>query len=90
VEYIYSLAKMEIFFNRIMHLRLKGKLGQSERNILDGLLEGLSQGIQEEFNSINNTLFVFIEKYFDFKITGWNKKVNINNTVFVSQIQAID
>ncbi len=89
IEYIYNLAKIEIFFNRLMHLKLNGELSSSERKVLDGLLEGLGPGIQEEFNAINNSLFIFIEKYFDFKITGWNKKVNINDSVFLTKIRPI-
>jgi hypothetical protein len=89
VDYIYNLSKIEIFFNRLMHLKLKGELSSSERKVLDGLLEGLAQGIQDEFNVINNSLFIFIEKYFDFKISGGNNKININNSVFLTKIRPV-
>lgn len=89
LEYSYNLSKLDIFFNRLMHLNLKGELNSSDRRVLDGLLEGLAQGIQEEFNAINNSLFIFIEKYFDIKISGWNKKINITDSVFLTKIRPI-
>lgn len=86
-EFNFNLVKMEAFFNRLIHLRLNGELGPAERKSLDELLEGLAEGMQEEFNEINNGIFIFIEKYFNFKITIGAKKVNINNPVFLVKVR---
>lgn len=86
-EYQFLLTKLDAFFSRLMFLKLKGELTSSERKVIEGLLEGLSRGIQEEFDSINNGLFIFIEKYFNIKINGWSNKTFNNNSVIVTKIR---
>jgi len=83
-----NLSNLETFFNRLFYLKLNGELAPSERKVIDSLLEGLSENIQNEFNSINNGVFIFIEKYFNNKISGLSSKHYGNDKVFVTKIRS--
>jgi len=82
-----SLSNMEIFFNRLIHLKMRDGLSLTERRVIEGMLEGLGPGLQSEFDLINNGLFIFIDKYFKIKINNNGNKANYINSVFVTRIR---
>lgn len=82
----FDMTNLESFFNRLVFLKLKGELTSADRKAIDGLLEGLAVGMQNEFDSINNGLFIFIEKYFSYKISSPAGRAVTSNSVFVMKI----
>ncbi len=83
-----NFKNIQTFFNRIFHLNLKGEIGPNERKVIDSILEGLAENIQTEFDSINNGLFIFIEKYFKLKLSGLDSKPVTEEKVFVTRIRS--
>lgn len=83
-----SLKNLEAFFNRLFYLNLKGEIGLNERKVIESILEGFAESIQSEFDSINNGLFIFVEKYFKLKLSGFNSKPQSNDKVFVTKIRS--
>lgn len=82
------LTNLITFFNRLYYLKLNGEIAPSERKVIDSLLEGLPEKLQKEFNSINNGLFIFIEKYFNYKISGLSNKAIGNEKVYITKIRS--
>lgn len=86
-EYQFGLNKLDDFFNRLIAIKDEVDLTSLDRLVIDRLLEGLTRGIQEEFDSVNNGLFIFIEKYFNIKISGWSSKAFNNGFIIVTRIR---
>jgi hypothetical protein len=85
-EFQFTLPKLDVFFDRLVSIKGETDVSSLDRKIADKLIEGLARGIQDEFDSINNGLFIFVEKYFNVKISGWNNKAFNNSFVIVTKI----
>lgn len=86
-EYQFALTKLDSFFNRLIGIKDEVDIASLDRLLIDRLLEGLAKGIQDEFDSINNGLFIFVEKYFNIKISGWSNKAFNNSFIIVTRIR---
>ena len=76
VPALINFSALNIFFQRAFDSNVLRELTKDDKYILDGLLEGIFHGIRNEFDHLNNHLFVFFDK-----LTG-NRIVNkerINN-----------
>jgi hypothetical protein len=59
---LINLSALNVFFQRIFGQRNYNELTENDQFILNELLRGISAGIEEEFEYLNNQLFVFLEK----------------------------
>jgi hypothetical protein len=84
---LINLSALNVFFQRIFKQRIYRELTQNDKYILDELVSGISSGIKEEFEYLNNQLFIFLEKLEGIKID--NKEPNSSDTNEIVTIKSI-
>ena len=84
-----NFTELTVFFEKLLHLKINPGINSADKKLIYGLLEEYGADIQEEFNSVNNCLFIFIEKYFNFKINGWPNNIKTNGSVFVTNVRPL-
>ena len=59
---LINLSALNVFFQRIFNQKNFKELNQNDQYLIEEILNGISAGIEEEFEYLNNQLFIFLEK----------------------------
>lgn len=63
-----NLSALNVFFQRVFIQRIYRELTPNDKYIIDEMVSGISTGMKDEFEYLNNQLFIFLEKLEGIKI----------------------
>jgi len=88
---LINLSAFNVFFQRLFNEKIYRELTFNDKFILDELLSGISAGIREEFELLNNQLFVFLEKLEGIKVDKrYRKDINHSEILTFKSIRLIN
>ncbi len=64
---LINFSSMNVFFNRVIDLRIYREINRSDPYVIEDLLSGISYGIKNEFEQLNNQVFIFLDKLLKLK-----------------------
>jgi hypothetical protein len=86
-----NLSALNVLFQRIFIQRVYRELTPNDNYILDELFNGISTSIKEEFEYLNNQLFIFLEKLEGIRIEKRNRKsTELSDLLTVKSIRLIN
>ena len=59
---LINFSALNIFFQRIFSLNLHTELTRNDSKVINDLMDGIAGGIKNEFDYLNNFLFIFLDK----------------------------
>lgn len=88
---LINLSSFNVFFQRIFNQRIYSELTNSDKYIIDELMSGISAGIREEFEYLNNQLFNFIDKLEGVRVDKrYRNDINNNEILTFKSIKIIN
>lgn len=88
---LINLSALNVFFQRVFNQRIYRELTQSDKYIIDELVNGISTGMKDEFEYLNNQLFIFLEKLEGIRVDKKDRKeINQNEIITVNSIRLIN
>jgi hypothetical protein len=88
---LLNLSALNVFYQRIFNQRIYRELTQNDKYVIDELVNGISDGMQDEFEHLNNQLFIFLEKLEGIRIDKKGRKdFNQTDIVTVKSIRLIN
>lgn len=89
---LLNLSAINVFFNRVLEQNIYSALTEKDdKYFFEDLLDGIMQGIRDEFNHLNNQVFIFFDKLTGKRIPN-NPKINDDYTepVIINKIKIFD
>ena len=88
---LINLSALNVFFQRIFNQKNFNELNQNDQYLIEEIINGISAGIEEEFEYLNNQLFIFLEKLEGIRIDKKDiRKLNKSKIVNVKSIRLIN
>ena len=88
---LINLSALNVFFQRIFNQKNFKELNQNDQYLIEEIINGISAGIEEEFEYLNNQLFIFLEKLEGIRIDKKDiRKLNKSKIVNVKSIRLIN
>jgi len=88
--YLINFSALNVFFRRVMEMKIYRELTRGDSYIFNDLLNGITNGIQNEFEQLNNQVFVFIYKLINIKKeNALNITSNFNETFTINSLKVI-
>ena len=88
---LINFSALNVFFQRVLELRINRELTVSDKFILDELVNGLTTGLKTEFIQLNNQIFIFINKLVGIKIFSKEKADSeFNESLIIKSINISD
>jgi DNA primase large subunit len=88
---LLNLSALNVFYQRIFKQRIYRELTQNDKYVIDELVNGISAGMQDEFEHLNNQLFIFLDKLEGIRVDKKGRKdFNQTEIVTVKSIRLIN
>ena len=88
---LMNLSATNVFFQRMFNQRIYRELTPNDKYIIDELVSGISTGMKEEFECLNNLLFIFLEKLEGIRVDKNNRKLaDPNDILTIKSIRLIN
>lgn len=87
---LINFSALNVFFSRAMEMRIYRDLAEGDSYIFNDLLNGITYGIRNEFEQLNNQVFIFIYKLLDIKKENMpNNIIDSNNSFTIKSLKVI-
>jgi hypothetical protein len=88
---LINLSALNIFCQRIFEQRINREVTANDKYIMNEFVRGITGGIKDEFNHLNNHLFIFLEKLENIRIDGKNKSdLDFPDAIKIKSIKIIN
>ncbi|MCL5030668.1 MAG: hypothetical protein M1480_16775 [Bacteroidetes bacterium] len=88
---LINFSALNVFFQRVLELRINRELTRSDKFIFDELVDGLTTGLKTEFIQLNNQIFIFINKLVGIKINSKEKaESDFNESLIIKNLKISD
>ena len=88
---LINFSSMNVFFRRVVDLETKRELNRSDSYIFEELVNGISNGINNEFEQLNNQIFIFLDKLLKIKKENRHvKELEFNKAITIKSIKVVN
>ena len=80
-----------MLLERVGNLHLDGEIGENDTFVLDNLMEGIEEQINEDFKNIMNSIYTFIDKLNKFNlINGYKFESDDSPHIIIEKIISLN
>ncbi len=88
---LINFSALNVFFQRVLEMRINRELTRNDKFILDELVNGLTTGLKAEFIQLNSQILIFVNKLIGIKIHSKAKAdSDFNETLIIKSVKISD
>ena len=88
---LINFSATNVFFSRVLDLRIYRELNSADAYVINELVRGITNGIKNEFDLLNNQIFIFLDKLINVKVESHNKAMaDFNEAITIKSIKVLN
>ena len=88
---LINFSALNVFFRRVINAGINRELTRGDSYIIEELLDGITNGMKNEFHQLNNQVFIFLDKLINVKKESrYVKEFDLEKAITIKSIKVIN